>query len=87
MMIRRFLISLLVLFPLDGLAAEPAEPYAAWIQAMQKQERGPFERLRWFCADGSVLPPTPYACRDHGGGRQHGEYTQQVQTIRRLLHR
>jgi len=42
---------------------------------MKLRERGPFERLRWFCADGTVLPPQPYACREHGGGRQHGEYT------------
>ncbi|NKB89260.1 MAG: hypothetical protein GKS06_13665 [Acidobacteria bacterium] len=37
---------------------------------MKERDRGPFERLRWFCADGTILPPRPYACREHGGGLQ-----------------
>ena len=45
------------------------------LAAMKIRERGPYARLRWFCADGTVLPPQPFACREHGGGRQHGEYT------------
>ena len=37
--------------------------------------RGPYSRIRWFCSDGSVLPPEPFACRERGGGRQHAEYS------------
>ena len=44
-----------------------ADVYRSWITEMKGQERGPFSRIRWFCADGTVLPPRPYACRDHGG--------------------
>jgi phosphohistidine swiveling domain-containing protein len=42
---------------------------------MKASPRGPFKRLRWFCADGSVLPPKAYACKEHGGGRQHGQWS------------
>jgi len=45
------------------------------VDSMKKNPRGPYKQIRWFCNDGSVLPPTPYACRDHGGGRQHAEYS------------
>ena len=49
---------------------------------MKEAERGPFERIRWFCRDGSVLPPKPYACSQHGGGHQHGELNQRARTLR-----
>jgi len=45
------------------------------IGEMEELPRGPYSRLRWFCNDGTVLAPQPYACRPHGGGRQHAEYT------------
>jgi len=53
-----------------------------WILDMKLAERGPFSRIRWFCADGAVLPPTPYACQEHGGGRQHGEYSDHTLALR-----
>jgi len=54
----------------------------AWIEQMKTAPRGPFERIRWFCDDGSVLPPTPGACREHDGGVQHGEWNARTLTIR-----
>ncbi len=54
----------------------------SWVQNMKEAPRGPFKRLRWFCADGTILPPKEYACRDHGGGVQHGEWTDQVKLLR-----
>ena len=53
-----------------------------WIHAMKEQPRGPFKRIRWFCEDGTILPPTPYACAAHGGGRQHGEWNDKTRLIR-----
>ena len=53
-----------------------------WVQEMKTSSRGPFARIRWFCNDGSILPPKPYACRDHGGGVQHGEWTDRVKQMR-----
>jgi hypothetical protein len=42
---------------------------------MKDSERGPYRRIVWFCNDGTVQPPVPFACREHGGGRQHAEYS------------
>ncbi|TXS95032.1 PEP/pyruvate-binding domain-containing protein [Parahaliea aestuarii] len=49
---------------------------------MKSAPRGPFSRIRWFCRDGEVLPPGPFACREHGGGYQHGEWSEQTQRLR-----
>jgi len=62
-------------------AGSALEPRAA-VAAMKQAPRGPFARIRWFCKDGSVLPPQPYACKERGGGSQHGEWTEQVKALR-----
>lgn len=77
---------------LTGLADRPVLADAApdpspaemqnWVEAMKQAPRGPFSRIRWFCEDGAVLPPEPYACRPHGGGVQHGEWSDHTKTIR-----
>ncbi len=54
------------------------------VETMKAAERGPYTRLRWYCKDGTVLPPVPYGCRDHGGGRQHGEYSPERQRLAKL---
>lgn len=53
-----------------------------WVDEMKEAPRGPFQRIRWFCADGTILPPVPYACREHGGGVQHGEWHGRTRAIR-----
>ncbi len=53
-----------------------------WIAAMKESARGPFKRIRWFCNDGTVHPPRPYACSERGGGVQHGEWTNRVKRLR-----
>ncbi|MFI9654867.1 PEP/pyruvate-binding domain-containing protein [Guyparkeria sp. GHLCS8-2] len=66
----------------DDASPPTTEQMRDWIEAMKTAPRGPFERIRWFCEDGTVLPPKPYACGDHGGGIQHGEWNERTQTIR-----
>jgi len=56
--------------------------YSNWLQEMKASEKGPFKRIRWFCKDGSILPPKPYACAKHGGGRQHGEWNEYTRLLR-----
>lgn len=56
--------------------------HVAWIAQMKKAERGPFARIRWFCKDGQILPPKPFACLDFGGGSQHGEWSERTKTLR-----
>ena len=55
--------------------------YRDWIEAMKVAPRGPFLRIRWFCNDGVILAPTSYACEPHGGGSQHGEWTEQTKQL------
>jgi hypothetical protein len=51
---------------------------------MKQQPRGPFSRIRWFCADGTILPPQAYACSTHGGGIQQGEWSDATRRLRTL---
>jgi hypothetical protein len=67
--------------PTTAPALSPATA-RSWIVEMKSAPRGPFSRLRWFCADGSVLEPSAYSCADHGGGVQHGEWTERTRQLR-----
>ena len=81
-----FLVGFLLTLPTLSPAAEALDnssKYRTWIEGMKGAERGPFSRLRWFCNDGQVLPPKPYACKDHGGGYQHGEWNEQTLELRK----
>lgn len=53
----------------------PNAQYQADIQAIKEKSRGPFKRIRWYCKNGTVLPPKPYACSKSGGGVQHGQWS------------
>ncbi len=88
----RLLINLAALMLLPGVAiaatnvrAEDKQAHAQyrqWIEEMKTSERGPFHRIRWFCKDGSVQPPKPYACAERGGGHQHGEWSARTKELR-----
>jgi hypothetical protein len=54
----------------------------SWVVKMKTSPRGPFQHIRWFCNDGTVQLPKEYACKEHGGGVQHGEWTDQVKILR-----
>ncbi len=51
------------------------------MQEMSRNQRGPYSRIRWYCNDGAILPPTAYACTERGGGQQHAEYSPQRQRL------
>lgn len=70
--------------PLDPPAPEVLNEAREIVQNMIGNTRGPYRRIRWFCADGTVLPPNSYACREHGGGRQHAEYSDARQRLAAL---
>ena len=76
------MIVLLVGFLPWPVLADSPEVYRQWVGQMKEAERGPFERLRWFCNDGTVLPPKSYACANHGGGHQHGELSKRSRELR-----
>jgi hypothetical protein len=88
-MVKKILIglTLLPLFCQPTFAESPPqtphqEQFRTWIQEMKKAPRGPFARIRWFCNDGSVLPPESYACVEHDGGHQHGEWSEKTRELR-----
>jgi Pyruvate phosphate dikinase, AMP/ATP-binding domain len=56
--------------------------YREWIVEMKDAPRGPFSGVKWYCKDGTVFPPTEYACAQHGGGVQHGEWSDRTQQLR-----
>jgi hypothetical protein len=69
-------------FALSQADSPDAEMLQNWIQTMKKSPRGPFAHIRWFCNDGTIQLPKEYACQEHGGGVQHGEWTDRVKTLR-----
>ncbi len=81
----RFVVAM-ALLPWAAIDARSALPDQAtlrqWIQEMKVSDRGPFQRIRWFCRDGTVWPARPYPCDERGGGVQHGEWTAQVKQLR-----
>ncbi len=88
MIVTRLLMLLVLLYPgltvpaaLPAMAADTGE-YREWIEAMKTHPRGPFKEIRWFCNDGSILPPKEFACVEHGGGYQHGVWSEQTTTLR-----
>jgi hypothetical protein len=78
--LKNLLLSLLLLPSL--VFADDPSTYRLWIEEMKEAPRGPFSRVRWFCADGTVLPPKAYACSPHGGGVQHGEWSDRTLKLR-----
>ena len=66
----------------EETVSEDVSRIRAEIVDMKTEPRGPFRRLRWFCDDGTVLAPKPYACVDHGGGVQHGQWSETTVGIR-----
>ena len=84
----RFLLSVVLLWVfspwvVQGSTGElPSDPdRRAWIAEMKTAPRGPFSRIRWFCADGTVRAANQ-GCRGHGGGVQHGEWSQRTRELR-----
>ncbi len=70
--------------PLDPPAPETLTEARQIVKEMRENPRGPYSRIRWFCNDGSVQAPVAYACAEHGGGRQHGEYSPARQRLQDL---
>jgi hypothetical protein len=82
-----FIITLLATVSIGGAAVESRSPgevqeYRQWVSAMKTAPRGPFAQIRWFCKDGQVLLPKPFACVEFGGGQQHGLWSERTLALR-----
>lgn len=62
--------------------AQEAHTRYQLIEQLKNDPRGPFERIRWFCKDGTIEPVGGRACAGHGGGVQHGEWKESVKQLR-----
>lgn len=72
----------LALFVPGTAAALPDDAtLRGWIEEMKNAPRGPFERLAWFCEDGSIRPARA-GCSGHGGGVQHGLWNAKAKQLR-----
>ncbi|MFT4560792.1 MAG: hypothetical protein ACI9BW_000527 [Gammaproteobacteria bacterium] len=86
---RKFYITiLLTVVSLGCTAADDQLPrdipeYRQWVSTMKTDRRGPFAKIRWFCNDGQVLLPKPFACVEFGGGHQHGLWSEQTLSLRK----
>ncbi|WP_167632421.1 PEP/pyruvate-binding domain-containing protein [Mariprofundus ferrooxydans] len=87
MMTGMVMVLFIPVFPLHTALALGAEELDAaalknTVDRFKLEARGPFRRIRWFCNDGSILPTGEYVCREHGGGRQHGQWSKQTLALR-----
>ena len=72
-------------FPQSQAAAQDQEgpvELRAVVEQMKVEPRGPFEKIQWFCNDGTMLPPGEGACREHGGGKQFGAWNGRTLELR-----
>ncbi|MEZ4416866.1 MAG: PEP/pyruvate-binding domain-containing protein [Gemmatimonadota bacterium] len=92
----RFAFLLLVAWPF-GLAAQAFPPPLTSQEVAQVRERlaafrvdprGPYLRIRWFCADGTTAAPVTGTavnpCVERGGGVQHAEFKPEAVALGRL---
>ncbi|MFQ5744418.1 MAG: hypothetical protein ACE5HV_12640, partial [Acidobacteriota bacterium] len=66
------------------ISAAQADEIRALLASFKRDPRGPYLDIRWFCNDGTVLPPQAGACGAHGGGHQHAELKPQALALETL---
>ena len=67
--------------PLEPLTDAQTEQARNALATMKKNPKGPYQRLRWYCNDGTVQPPAGTPCKERGGGVQHAELTGMAQQL------
>jgi hypothetical protein len=83
--IRLLLLCLIHLFFQNQALAQNQEDILqlrSLIKQLKENPRGPFEKIQWFCNDGSILPPKMGACRSHEGGKQYGLWNSRALALR-----
>ena len=78
-----FLILLLSAFAANSIAQQKLtnDEIASLVAKFKADERGPFQAIRWFCPDGTVLPPNERCPQP--GGIQHALHKDTVQRLAR----
>ncbi len=63
----------------DGLNVDQNRELANYVIQLKKDPKGPFEAIRWFCPDGTVIPAQS-RCKDPGG-IQRAVHKKRIQDI------
>ena len=71
-------------------ASVSAQPFGndqiqKWVTQYKTDLRGPYKEIRWYCKDGSILPPQE-RCPQPGGGVQRASYKNEVVTLAERNH-
>ncbi|GAA5522609.1 hypothetical protein LQ318_12720 [Aliifodinibius salicampi] len=84
--LKRALLFFLVFFLSSQLHAQKVENGSIQerIEAYKQDVRGPYKDLRWFCPDGSVVPPKE-RCPERGG-KQRARYKDEVVALQKSNH-
>lgn len=82
---RQVVISLISLFLLGtSLFAQESEAVRAMIERHKQDIRGPYKDIRWFCTDGSTLPPKEKCAEP--GAVQRARYKDEVVALGEKQH-
>ena len=73
------LLAILVNLPLTAQEFTTAQ-IKKQIEDFKKDPRGPYQRIRWFCDDGTMREPKD-PCPDAVGGVQHASYKQVTEEL------
>lgn len=77
------LILTLALLPLDAQKLEPTA-IKAMVEKYKADQRGPYKDIRWYCKDGSVIPPKEKCPQP--GGVQRARYKDEVVALAKSNH-
>ncbi|WP_317172973.1 PEP/pyruvate-binding domain-containing protein [Constantimarinum furrinae] len=64
----------------------PVEQIKKQIEAYKDDPRGPYDRIRWFCKDGTLREPKDPCPENIGGGVQHASYKPAVKQLAEKHH-
>jgi len=59
-----------------------AEDPQAFISSLKQTSKGPFEAIKWYCSDGTILPARANGCGVGKEGFQHGKLRDDVLALR-----
>ena len=77
---------LLCLVPLIGLVAQPVtdQEIKSRIERYKTDPRGPFKEIRWYCPDGTIVPPQERCPQP--GGVQRAKHKEEVEKLAQSNH-
>jgi hypothetical protein len=77
---QRYFVFSIICFLSFTLSAQQwsSEKISETVEALKKDRRGPYHRIKWFCEDGTIRGPKDPCPKENGGGIQHASYKEEV---------